>query len=168
MNTAEIQVATSDEAVHVKVSGRATFACCQCLRGFVLRQLEEKRSLFQFELAQCESMDSTFMGILAMVAQRTAPLDGYVEIQNAGDKIRRSLDGLGIARLFRFATTNTSGEPWEALNESPEGTESARKAMRATMVQAHEALGNANPDNIYKFKDVLDFLKEEEEQENEG
>jgi anti-anti-sigma regulatory factor len=165
MSSVEIQVAATNGVTHVKVAGRATFACSKCLRDYTLNKIDEGFPVIQFDLAECEGMDSTFMGVLAMLALRTRGQEGRVDIVNACDKAHRSLQGLGISGLFRFTEADTSREPWSELDESPGETESARRAVRATMLEAHETLGQVNPDNISKFKDVLEFLREEETQD---
>jgi len=36
-----------------------------------------------------------------------------------------------------------------------------RKEQAETMLEAHEALCEAAPENIFRFKDVLDFLRQD-------
>ena len=59
--------AFSDPVV-VRVSGRACFQNSACLRDFVTEILRQGKSRFVLDFEKCESMDSTFLGVLAGVA----------------------------------------------------------------------------------------------------
>jgi hypothetical protein len=39
--------------------------------------------------------------------------------------------------------------------------EAKKKEQAETMLEAHEALCEAAPENVFRFKDVLDFLRQD-------
>jgi hypothetical protein len=43
----------------------------------------------------------------------------------------------------------------------PQQGGAGREAKEKTMLEAHEALVEADPENLAKFKDVLEFLKQD-------
>ena len=55
------------------------------------------------DLSGCTGMDSTFMGTLAGMASRLSAKDqGVLEIAEAGDRNRRSLEDLGLDFLMEI------------------------------------------------------------------
>jgi hypothetical protein len=40
-------------------------------------------------------------------------------------------------------------------------TEAQKQEQAETMLEAHEALCEAAPENLFRFKDVLDFLRQD-------
>jgi anti-anti-sigma regulatory factor len=153
MASAQVLVAASDAMAKVQVSGRATFACSGDFRDFCLAMLEDDTRL-AIDLSACKGMDSTFMGMLSKVGRQALAAGRQVEIVNAGDSLKRLLRGLGIAQLFAFTHTTTDEVDWTALCH----TERDDLSQAQTMLEAHEELADVNPENIPKFKDVVEFL----------
>src|SRR5262249_50007708 len=109
-------------------------------------------------------MDSTFMGTMASVAFRLKELgDGYLQIVHCGNRSQQLLSGLGLDQIFDIHSDGTGAPECEALeqatrNQSPDFR---KKEQAETMLEAHEALCEAAPENIFRFKDVLDFLRQD-------
>ena len=162
MAEAKILVASEEEdkSIKVMVSGRATFRCSQTLRSFFDELLSRKVYNFKINLSECEGMDSTFMGVLATVGIPCAQNKTPVTIVNAGIDNRKLLDGLGVSRLFNFLDEELSAE-WSLLDKSTSGCAKIDKSLSTVMLEAHETLNNVDPGNIKKFKDVIEFLKED-------
>jgi hypothetical protein len=58
--------------------------------------------------------------------------------------------------------TPASPAPTRELHETPVGEDP--EAKRETIIEAHENLVAANPDNAVRFKDVIEFLKHKDPQ----
>ena len=163
MAEAKILVASEgkDKSIKVMVSGRATFRCSQTLRSFFDELLSRKVFNFKINLSECEGMDSTFMGVLATVGIPCAQNKTPVTIVNAGIDNRKLLDGLGVSKLFDFSDGEEQSAEWSLLDQSTSGCAKIDKDLSTVMLEAHETLNNVDPSNIKKFKDVIEFLKED-------
>jgi len=159
MSDAQILVATNDKTAQVRIVGRATYACSQSLREFATKVIEAGVDRFLVDLSQCVTMDSTFMGTLAMIVTRGRAQSVVVEAVNASDKVRKLLIGLGLKKLFTFSRTTSEASDWTALCERTVEGEADELAMQKAILEAHEALVEVDPENAPRFKDVLEFLK---------
>ena len=104
-------------------------------------------------------MDSTFMGILAGLSTAVAKNSGDVVLRNLGEKNLFLLRMLGLLHLVKVDSVPPS--PESPVEATPLEQASDKREMTQTMINAHEALIDAAPDNIVKFKDVLAYLKED-------
>ena len=119
---------------------------------------------FIIDLRNCVMMDSTFMGTLAGVALRLKELGhGHLHVVHCGARSRELLSGLGLDQIFEIHVDGSAAPECAELDEeTPEGSSVQRKTEQAqTMLEAHEALCEAAPENITRFKDVLDYLKQD-------
>lgn len=110
------------------------------------------------DLEQCPNMDSTFMGTLAAAAlwMRELARGGVVHVVNASERNAESLQTLGLDLLF-----DMGGTAPESRGTGVELTGEVNREERArTVLEAHEALIEAEPKNRGRFKDVIEFLKE--------
>ena len=103
MKNAEVLIASNDGVYSIKVNGRATFECAPPLRSLAkdLENVMFKR--VDVDLSACTGMDSTFMGILAMLGLRSKKIDAVMTIFNAGELNKSLLFGLGLKKLFNFS-----------------------------------------------------------------
>ena len=153
-----ILVGTCDRTVWVRVEGKGTFANSTGLKEFGKEMTNRGYRQFTVDLERCPLMDSTFMGTLASIALRLRELgSGQVSIINLNVRNRDLLSNLGLDRLFGMNASLVNVPIQEALP-----ADSTDKHMRAeTMLEAHEAVVTANPANAAKFKDVLEYLKQD-------
>ena len=100
MPEAKVLVAVDGRAAWVKVTGRATFACSTPLRDFGRQVIHDSVPQVLIDLSECERMDSTFMGTLALIAQQGRRAGTPVRILRASAKADRLLDELGLCPLF--------------------------------------------------------------------
>ena len=100
MKNAEVLIASNDGVYSIKVNGRATFECAPPLRSLAkdLENVMFKR--VDVDLSACTGMDSTFMGILAMLGLRSKKIDAVMTIFNAGELNKSLLFGLGLKKLL--------------------------------------------------------------------
>ncbi|MEP6602267.1 MAG: STAS domain-containing protein, partial [Nitrospirota bacterium] len=118
---------------------------------------------FIVDLEHCAMMDSTFMGTMAGVALRLKELGhGHLHVVHCGLRSRELLSGLGLDQIFQIHSNGTTAPSCEALSSSAAEEPTAQKQQQAQqMLDAHEALCEAAPENFARFKDVLDYLKQD-------
>lgn len=158
-----IQVGVRGPTVWVKVEGRGSFLNSGNLKEFSREMLDRGYREFVVDLEDCAMMDSTFMGTMASVALRLKELGrGHLHIVHCGNRSQQLLSGLGLDQIFDIHRDGNSAPECEALGASRNQTLDSRKQEQTeTMIEAHEALCEAAPENIFRFKDVLDFLRQD-------
>jgi anti-sigma B factor antagonist len=148
----EILVSCADRIVWVRVEGNGSSTNSTALRDFA------KENEFIVDLCNCPVMDSTFMGTLAGISLWLGELgEGSLSVVNLNERNAESLCSLGLDQLFnvRVSAIKKDGQ---AL---PIPLEEDRTARAQTMLEAHEALIKTAPENLPKFKDVIQYLEEE-------
>jgi anti-sigma B factor antagonist len=159
-----IQVGVRGPTVWVKVAGKGSFLNSGNLKEFAREVLDRGYREFVVDLADCAMMDSTFMGTMASVALRLKELgDGHLHIVHCGNRSQQLLSGLGLDQIFDIHSDGAPAPKCEALEQATREppTDSRKKEQAETMLEAHEALCEAAPENIFRFKDVLDFLRQD-------
>lgn len=119
---------------------------------------------FVIDLQDCAMMDSTFMGTMAGVALRLKELGhGHLHVVHCGDRSRELLSGLGLDQIFSIYANGASLPEFQppTAPAEPKVTDETKKEQAQTMLEAHEALCAAAPENFLRFKDVLDYLKQD-------
>ncbi len=148
----------------VRVEGKGTFLNSTGLKEFAREMINRGRREFVVDLKNCPVMDSTFMGTLASIALRLKEIgQGDLKAVNLNDRNRNLLRNLGLDRLFTIEERNGAELPPNVTSEPTVlETGTVDKTTQAqTMLEAHEACVEANPENAEKFKDVLDYLKQD-------
>ncbi len=155
-----ILVGTEKQRVWVRVEGKGSFLNSGGLKEFAREMTDRGYRDFAVDLRNCPVMDSTFMGTLAGIALRLNDLgEGELQVVNLNERNRDLLANLGLDQLFRMESGEGVGG--SAASEAlPVGVED-KQARARTMLEAHEACVEANPENAAKFKDVLEYLKED-------
>ena len=159
-----IQVGVSGPTVWVKVEGKGSFLKSGNLKEFAREMLDRGYREFVVDLADCAMMDSTFMGTIARLALRLRELGcGPLHIVHCGSRNQQLLSGLGLDRIFDINASGGSSPDCGPLQQTlvAQSPEQRKKTRTETMLQAHEALCEAAPENILRYKDVLDFLRQE-------
>lgn len=156
MNSNDLQIMRTPKGYSVKVIGRANFEYGMPLRTFV-RGLEGDYGAVRIDLKDCVAMDSTFMGILAMLGLRSKKNGSPVEIVNASEYNQGLLKGLGLTSLFQFVDGEFPGDGENVPTaESKDMIETAE-----TVVEAHKNLVDADSANQDKFKEVIDYAEQD-------
>ena len=159
-----IQVGVKGPTVWVKVEGKGSFLNSGNLKEFSREMLDRGYREFVVDLADCAMMDSTFMGTMASVALRLKEIGhGHLHIVHCGNRSQQLLSGLGLDQIFDIHSDGTGTPECEALEQASRSQtlDSRKKEQTETMLEAHEALCEAAPENIFRFKDVLDFLRQD-------
>ncbi len=152
----------------VRLVGRGTFKNSGVLKDFAVHALEAGDTSLLIDLGACSGMDSTFMGVIAGLAMRLRKTPGgRVTLANVSDRLSALLSTLGLNLLVRVIPAGQRDAELSGLLNHDEGlTAIAPPATpgentAALMLEAHENLVKASPDNLPKFKNVLDFLRED-------
>jgi anti-anti-sigma factor len=156
--------AYSDPVV-VRIEGRASFQNSACLRDFIGEMLRRGKVRFVLDFAQCLSMDSTFLGVLAGAAIELGKLKppGSLVVTRVGPRNLELMSNLGLHRLLTIDAGQASlnFDHCNTALEAPKRTEIENARM---VLEAHENLVSADESNRGKFQDVLAFLRNRVEQ----
>jgi anti-sigma B factor antagonist len=151
-------VSYAGRLVWVRVEGNGSSTNSTALRKFAKEMIHRGAREFVVDLANCQGMDSTFMGTLAGISFWLRELgEGSLSVVNLNERNAESLSNLGLDQLFNVRVSNTVKD--EQILPIP--SDENRTARAETMLEAHEALLKSAPENISKFKDVIQFLEEE-------
>jgi anti-sigma B factor antagonist len=157
-----IQVGVNGPAVWVRVAGRGSFLNSGSLKEFASEMVNRGYREFVFDLQDCAMMDSTFMGTMAGMALRLKELgQGRLHVIHCGERSRDLLSGLGLDQIFDIQSNGAAAPDCEALKGDVEKSEAQKREQAGTMLAAHEALCEAAPENFTRFKDVLEYLKQD-------
>lgn len=162
MNTSpSILVGTAAKTVWVRVEGKGSFLNSTGLKDFAKEMVNRGFREFVVDLKNCPVMDSTFMGTLAGIALRLREIgQGQLRVVNLNERNRDLLANLGLDQLFTI--DQQAAVPAVTPAAQPLETGATDKVAQAqTMLEAHEACVEANPENAAKFKDVLEYLKQD-------
>lgn len=159
MKDTDLKITELQDGFTVEVSGRANFDY-----AVPLRALGDKITAgvwLQFDMTNCETMDSTFMGVLTMLALKLRKSNAKIQMVNAGEQVVRLLRDLGVAKLFNFVnsdgSTAVTGKAVNFCNCS------SMLDTAKTVVDAHKALVGADESNAAKFDKVIEFAEQDVE-----
>jgi anti-sigma B factor antagonist len=160
---ASILVGVTNRAVYVRVAGKGSFQNSPALKEFSKQMLERGFRNFVVDLQGCSVMDSTFMGTLAGIALRLREFgNGTLLVRNANERNWDLLRNLGLNNLFDVQSK--AADLTESVVEAaPLDADRVvgRNDQAECMIEAHEALVDADPENLARFKDVLEYLKQD-------
>jgi len=156
-----VEVAIQDLDAYIRVHGRATFKIGPALKQFGAMALEKGCRRVIVEMPDCVGMDSTFMGVLAGIATQLKKTGGELVLRNISEKNAFLIKMLGLNHLVQIDAEGTSTNAMPTKNNMNLHGIGDKRQMTQTMITAHEALIDAAPDNMMKFKDVLAYLKED-------
>jgi len=166
----QILAATVDQCTLVAVIGAATFKIAPAFKQATQAARLADSRLIVVDMAACTSLDSTFMGTLATLGFAARAPDGTPAVLiNVSAHAAGLLKGLGVNRILKYYSADTlpagvgdlsrlvaNLHPVEAVPHAPH-------EMAAFMFDAHETLTRVEPENLQRFKDVLDFLRKDME-----
>jgi anti-sigma B factor antagonist len=159
-----ILVGVDGPSVWIKVEGKGSFLNSGSLKEFAREMVDRGYREFIVDLERCAMMDSTFMGTMAGVALRLKELGhGHLQIVHCGGRSQELLSGLGLDQIFSIHNNGSIAPECESLpgSETAPSPGEGKKAQAKTMLEAHEALCTAVPENLLRFKDVLEYLKQD-------
>lgn len=164
--SSSILVGTINKVVWIKVEGKGSFLNSAGVKDFAKEMVIRGSREFVVDLRNCPVMDSTFMGTLAMIALRLRELgQGSLHVINLNERNHDLLTNLGLDQLFSMDSAGvkegmqTGGSNLPSSLQPTAATD--REAQAEAMLEAHEALVEVDPENLAKFKDVLEYLKQD-------
>lgn len=159
-----LMVAVFDHSVCVKITGRADFASSLDLKKLIAELWEKKFNHFIFDLTDCQTMDSTFLGVLSGIGLKFSKgnrtqVGAPLELINPNPRIVETLENLGVADLF---AVKTCAEPAaDCYEPMASGASKSKLEVTRNCLEAHQTLMSIQPENIQKFKDVTEFLADD-------
>lgn len=158
-----LAVWTGEQSACIRIAGRANFALSVPFRRVLQHLRETGHTRVLLDLSACQSLDSTFLGILAyeanqMVRKGNHAVEPGMELLNAHANVRETIHDLGVAPLVRFAERDLN--PAE-FKDVPAGSPASVADLNRTCLEAHELLMALHPANVDKFRDVVRFFAEE-------
>lgn len=151
----------------IRCEGKGSFLNSPAMKAFGSERITAGERCLVVDLAACTGMDSTFMGTLAGMATRLSALDGGVlQIADAGQRNRHSLEDLGLDFLIDIEPENTV---WRDSIDSiranltlnrPLGI-SGKIHQASHVLEAHQVLADANEKNKTMFSNVVTMLESE-------
>lgn len=155
---ADVFVSRNRDEYNVKVQGRATFQCSPPLRNLAKNMRKESVGKIFVNLAGCTGMDSTFMGVLAMLGLEARGASAEMCIVGANHDNRDLLDGLGVSKLFSFMDESVGDVNDDA---TPENAEFSMLENAKTVLDAHKVLIDVDEANKEKFDKVVELAGED-------
>lgn len=152
----------------MRVDGKGTFQNSvevkRCFQSVIASGTKD----FVVDLDRCPMMDSTFLGTLTGAALNLRESGGGgLSILNANERNQHLLTSLGLDHILDL---DLDGTAWAAEREAVckelaqcEGQTApvCKEEQARQVLQAHQALTDANADNTCKFRDVIEFLQVE-------
>jgi anti-anti-sigma factor len=125
---------------------------------------------FVFDLAECEMMDSTFLGVLASVAAtQQATGAGLLVCVNTRPHMRKILDTVGLSHLMEVRDELPAH--LQALDDAEvapvAGGECSRVEQICLCLQAHRNLADLGEENRVRFQPVIEYLEQSLEREKQ-
>ncbi len=160
-------VAFQDKQAFVKPVGRATFKLAPALKRFGVSVIAKGCREMRFDMSECTTLDSTFMGGLAGIAMWSSPDGKKVQVMLSGlaPRTRSMLSTLGLERIMTCCNGESSDCTDGQSKPGAEVHEVAHEAGKAetleTMRTAHQDLVRADKENEARFCDVLTYLDQE-------
>ena len=159
-----ILAATVEGVALVAVSGRASFKLVPAFRQALQAALLASPSLMLVDMAAVTAVDSSFMGAIASASQQASKSDAVpLRFLNIPAKILALLHGLGVDRLMRImpATEAVDLTGLVAALTPVEAAAEDDQAMAATLLDTHETLARLSPENLAKFRSVVELLRQD-------
>ncbi|MEN8255482.1 MAG: STAS domain-containing protein [Verrucomicrobiota bacterium] len=152
----------------VRVNGRGSFKISPPMKQFIQRVIAtNSANRILLDMSECCGMDSTFMGVLAGLSYHVKDKPGFtLKLINLSEKNQKLLTTLGVDQVVDFSLS-TTGEEKELMAGQSDGAQALEPDFANTLeaakttLEAHEALVEINPENLAKFKSVLELLQED-------
>ena len=158
-----VQIAwLSPTYLYVRVEGLGTMYSSAGMAKFFDMAVKERCRDITVDLRDCSGMDSTFMGILAGVAQSlNEQRRGGVSIVNVSDKCKCLLECLGLHYVLNIKGGDLPAPPVEFQDLPQIGALDFREKLEV-LKKAHQRLAELNEKNRSEFEPFLRHIAEEE------
>ncbi len=165
-NNDNLTAACAEGTAIIRVEGRGSFKISPPMKQFIHKVIDEKSAKkILVEMSQCTGMDSTFMGLIAGIAcyLKNKP-EVTFELINMSERNKKLLGTLGVDRVVNYSMSATEEQTGlikrlSASARSVEVEQTNKLEAAKTTLEAHTTLVEINPDNLIKFKPVLEYLQ---------
>jgi anti-anti-sigma factor len=156
----------------IRIAGKGNLHNSPRLLSFAKCMIEKGEARLVIDLEDCPVMDSTFMGTLTGISRRLRVIEGgELEVINANERNRELIESLGLDFILTLDTDGTTWQPervaisrqFRAAAVELEPEELTKEQRAEFILEAHENLTEANPENIPRFEDVICYLRQEAE-----
>ncbi|AKC82275.1 anti-sigma factor antagonist [Verrucomicrobia bacterium IMCC26134] len=155
--------ADSDPVV-IRIEGRASFQNSSSLKEFFADMIGKGKIRFVIDFINCTTMDSTFLGVLAGAALELRKLQpaGSMVFSRVGPRNQELVRNLGLHRLvlLDLGDADTAVKLAQPVKALAPGEKLDELANARHVLAAHENLITADAQNLVKFQDVLNYLKD--------
>lgn len=168
ISPAPILVGQIGNLLWLRVEGKGSFQNSLQVKRYFQRTMELGSRFFVVDLERCPIMDSTFLGTLTGAALNLKEFgEGEVCIINANARNQQLLTSLGLDHILEvdYDGTKYRQERLEVFHDlarfnDAEG-DCSKMEQAEHVLEAHEALTQANEDNASRFRDVIEFLEKD-------
>ena len=166
-------VLEDDDIAVVRVFGRGSFLNSVPFKRFADHlQTQGHPRQFLVDLAQCETMDSTFMGVLASVSiAQTKSGREKLLVANANDHVRRLLKTLGLTHLLSIHDGDHADRAISKAEEhlqAPSSGPVSRLDQILHTLEAHKTLVRIDDENELRFQSVIHYLEKSLQNAEDG
>lgn len=154
-------VAALGDSVIVSIHGRAVYTTCREFGEF-LEKIGKNPAIKRLilDMKFCEGVDSTVLGLIAGACGDLKSRKAELILQRCNERIAEVVVNLGLCTLLTLLSGDDVAAGTEAILSDGESSEQGiSPATNHTILQAHETLMEANPENVARFKQVVDFMR---------
>jgi len=164
VNTDTVYTSLIGDTVWIRIVGKGTFQNSHPIKQWAIEKIESGCRHIFIDLSECNSMDSTFMGIVTGLSIRMKGLGREpVTLANISPHNIRLLETLGLNKYLNLKEKYDidNSLPWEKLPIEPLD----KMAITRHMLEAHEKLIETGGVAGEQFKNVHKLLKEDLERQ---
>lgn len=143
-----IEAGWLDKLCIIRLCGLVTWQLAPAVREMFRQGRERSSPPLHVDLAECEAMDSTLLGLLLQYSEE-------IVLHQPGSRVVSQLHEMGVLTLFTISHEPCQ-RPEIPMTVSPNDTQQACSEL---ILSAHEALMEASATNKQKFKSVVDTLR---------
>jgi len=164
-SASRLLVAEVGKQAVIRVIGRGSYQLAPSLKRYGEQAIQRGLDQMIFDMRHCTQMDSTFMGVIAGLASRLSrERQGEILMVNLTSHARALLSTLGLDTVVRPAVAGMPAEELRSLlGEAADFVEldvhEDVTGTRRTMLEAHRELMNLRPENVPRFRDVVEYLE---------
>lgn len=153
---AKYMVHAEGARAELAIEGRASYLNCMNLPAFFEKIVSEGCRNLLIDCKNCQSMDSTVLGIIAGIALKFRHLNppGEILLLNPNARVLELIKNLGLHKIIKIDSSDKN-----IIKPQTEVPHEAASTER--ILEAHENLVEADAQNESKFQDVIRFLKAE-------
>ena len=157
----ELLVVLKDKIAYAAIRGRGSFQIAPAIKKFCLSVIGQECNHLVIDMSECIGMDSTFMGSVAGLAGRLKKTNQTLELINLSEKNAQLLKTLGVDQVLSFYKDAHGHQLSVQKTTTLPTDQTSQKEMAETALQAHEKLVQISDENLPKFKQVIELLKED-------